>query len=182
MAAQKSPSRSPSWKASGWTARAIVVACCLGETLSKPMLDAVAVVSTDPLPESCAKQILRDERFHASFGWEAAAVLVPELDDTEKDALQSQLATSFAGFERTTCGGVTIDDLAEHEEVIERGEPNLGTLSHRQFAAIFFATLEDEIFPKLESLGLDPMRAWAERLRHPRDRSPDASAETRGSS
>lgn len=149
----------------GWTARAIVVACCLGETLSKPMLDAVAVVSTDAMPEACAHQILRDERFHASFGWEAASVLVPELDEAQHTALQAQLARSLAGFERTTCGGVTVDDLADREVLIEKGEPNLGTLSKDEFAAIFFATLEDEIFPELEALELDPMRAWAERTR-----------------
>ena len=164
----------------GWTARAIVVACCLGETLSKPMLDAVAVVSSDALPAACAQQILLDERFHASFGWEAASVLVADLDGAQMDALQSQLARSLAGFERSTCGGITVADLADHEVVIEKGEPNLGTLSREEFAAIFFATLEEEIFPKLEALGLDPMRAWADRVDHPRTSAPDASAESRG--
>lgn len=162
----------------GWTARAIVVACCLGETLSKPMLDAVAVVSTDALPHACAQQILRDERFHASFGWEAASVLVPDLDDVQRHALNTELAQSFAGFERTTCGGVTVEDLAEREIVIEQGPANLGTLTKEEFAAIFFATLEDEIFPKLETLGLEPMRAWEQRLNYERGR--DVSAESRG--
>ena len=162
----------------GWAARAIVTACCLGETLSKPMLDAVAVVSTDALPRDCANQILLDERFHASFGWEAARVLVADLDDAELATLQTQLAKSFAGFERTTCGGVTVEDLAEREIVIEPGDPNLGTLSYEQFAVIFFSTLEHEIFPKLRELGLDPDAAWVERMRYPRGPRSDVAAES----
>ncbi|MCA8922196.1 MAG: hypothetical protein KDD82_10335, partial [Planctomycetes bacterium] len=34
-----------------WAARAILVACCLGETLSRPMLDAIATRASDPVAE-----------------------------------------------------------------------------------------------------------------------------------
>ena len=168
----------------GWASRAILTACCLGETLSKPMLDALTVVSTDPVARVCAEQILLDERFHASFGWEALGVLINDLDSTEHAALQHELAASFAGFERTTCGGVTVEQLADSEmEIGPSDEPNLGTLSSEQFAMIFFATLEQEIFGRLDALGLDAQRAWQDRLRFaaPKGR-PDAAAETRAPS
>ncbi|HET6584688.1 MAG TPA: hypothetical protein VFG69_14620, partial [Nannocystaceae bacterium] len=48
-----------------WAAEAIAVACCLGETMSRPMLEAIAVVATEPVAEACARQILRDEHLHA---------------------------------------------------------------------------------------------------------------------
>lgn len=166
----------------GWAARAILTACALGETLSEPMLEAIVLVATDPLPRACAEQILKDERFHGRFGFEALAVLVPTLDDTERDALQTQLSRALAGFERTTCGKVRVEDLAGRELEITAPEPgappNLGTLTEEEFAAIFYATLEARIFPALEPLGLDPMRAWAERGRFPAARR-EASAEAR---
>jgi hypothetical protein len=171
----------------GWATRAILTACALGETLSEPMLEALVVVSTDPLPRACSEQILKDERFHGRFGFEALAVLVPTLDEAEKSALQEQLGRALAGFERTTCGKTRVEDLVGHEVEIApstdpEGHPNLGTLSEREFAAIFYATLEQRIFPELEAVGLDPMRAWAERGRFPAPASkqrPEASAETR---
>jgi len=166
-----------------WASRAILTACCLGETLSKPMLEAVATVATDPLPRVAAEQILRDEQFHARFGWEALAVLVPLLDEKGRKNLQEQLAKSFAGFERTTCGKVRIEDLAGSEMAIVPGEdadePNLGTLTERQFAMIFYATLEHEIFGALKQLGLDPEAAWVRRAAYPaKGREP--AAESRG--
>lgn len=172
----------------GWAARAILTACALGETLSEPMLEALAVVSTDPLPRACSEQILKDERFHGRFGFEALAVLIPTLDDEEKRALQVQLSRALAGFERTTCGKTRVEDLANSEvEIVAAVDPdatpNLGTLSEREFAAIFYATLEQRIFPELEALGLDPLRAWAERGSFPAPKQrPEASAETRAAS
>jgi hypothetical protein len=172
-------------KLRAWAARAILTACALGETLSEPMLEALVVVSTDPLPRACAEQILKDERFHGRFGFEALAVLIPTLDERDHAALQEQLARSLAGFERTTCGKVRVEDLVGHEVEIAASEdpdaaPNLGTLGEREFAAIFYATLEQRIFPELTTLGLDPMRAWAERGRFPAPaKAREASAETR---
>lgn len=167
-----------------WASRAILTACCLGETLSKPMLEAVATVATDPLPRVAAEQILRDEQFHARFGWESLAVLLPELDEASRAGLQEHLAKAFAGFERTTCGKVRIEDLAGSEMEIAPGEdadePNLGTLTERQFAMIFYATLEHEIFPALRELGLDPEAAWARRVAYPAKKGRDPAAESRG--
>lgn len=150
-----------------WAAGAILTACCLGETLSKPMLEALAVVSTDPLAEAVSRQILRDEHLHASFGWQALAALWPRLDDEDRARLQAQLADDLAGFERSVCGGIGVEELAGSSIVIERGAPNLGVLTAHQYAMIFYACLESEIFPALRELGLDPDRAWRERARSP---------------
>lgn len=150
-------------QALAWAASAILTACCLGETLSRPMLDALVVVSTDPVAEAVSAQIRRDEHLHATFGWDALAHLLPRLSASSRAALQARLAADLAGFERSVCQGITIEQVAGRELVIERGEPNLGVLSDEQYAMIFFATLEAEIFPQLRELGLDPERAWAER-------------------
>jgi len=98
------------------------------------------VVSTDPLPRACSEQILKDERFHGRFGFEALAVLVPTLDEAEKGALQEQLGRALAGFERTTCGKTRVEDLVGHEVEIApstdpEGHPNLGTLTQGELWA-----------------------------------------------
>jgi hypothetical protein len=146
-----------------WAAEAIAVACCLGETLSRPMLEAIAVVATDPLAEACARQILRDEHLHATFGWEALGWLFPQLDAAARTSLHRRVASALAGFESTTACGIPLADVAGQEIAIERGAPNLGTLTDLQYAMIFYATLEHEIVPRFAALGLDAARAWAER-------------------
>jgi hypothetical protein len=146
-----------------WAARAILTACCLGETLSKPMLEALVVITTEPIAEAVSRQILRDEHLHATFGFETLELLWPRLGDDARASLQTGLAHDFAGFEKSVCGEITIADVAGSEVTIERGGPNLGVLSGHQYAMIFYSCLESEIFPRLRALGLDPERAWATR-------------------
>jgi hypothetical protein len=146
-----------------WAARAILTACCLGETLSKPMLEALVVITTEPIAEAVSRQILRDEHLHATFGFETLELLWPRLGDESRERLQIGLAHDFAGFEKSVCGEITIADVAGSEVTIARGEPNLGVLSGHQYAVIFYSCLETEIFPRLRALGLDPERAWATR-------------------
>ena len=147
-----------------WAAKALLSACCLGEALSRPMLDAILMVSTDSVSKAVTTQILRDEHLHATFGFEALAWLMERLTVSGKRELQEFLRTSLASFERSTACGISISDIAESSITIEPGtQPNLGTLTKHQYAMIFFATLENEIFPKLAELGLDPIAAWSTR-------------------
>jgi hypothetical protein len=146
-----------------WAARAILTACCLGETLSKPMLEALVVLTTEPIAEAVSRQILRDEHLHATFGFEALELFWPRLGDESRARLQTALAHDFAGFEKSVCGDITIADVAGHSITIERGEPNLGVLTGQQYAVIFYSCLETEIFPRLRALGLDPDSAWKSR-------------------
>jgi hypothetical protein len=147
-----------------WAADAILSACCFGETLSRPMLDAIAVVSTDPMAEAIAAQILRDEHLHAAFGWEALDWLLRELGEPGRTAVEAVLPRRYTEFERSTCCGIGIERVAGRELVIERTEAqNLGTLSDEQYAMIFFATIETEVIPALERLGLPAREAWAKR-------------------
>ena len=145
----------------GWAASAILTACCLGESLSKPMLDALVVVSTEPVAEAVSRQILRDEHLHAAFGFEALGLFWGRLDEATRASLQVQLGEDLRSFERSVCGSLRVGDLAGQEIVIERGEPNLGVLDERQYAMIFYACLEGDVFPRLREVGLDPMGAWA---------------------
>lgn len=149
-----------------WAASAILIACCIGETISRPMLEGVVLVTTDPVAEEVSRQILRDEHLHAAFGWDALALLLPALDEPGHARVQAAMTEALGGFEDTATGGHRIEQLAGRELVLTRGAPNLGTLTSEEYAIIFYATLDQEVLPALESLGLDARRAWAERPRY----------------
>lgn len=154
-----------------WAADAIVGACCIGETVSVPSLEALATVTTDPICEAVLRQILKDEHLHATFGFEALAVLWDMLGEASRGWLHDQLAIHFAAFELGVARGIALEDLVGRELVVEPGdpaEPNLGLMPQRHYALIYYATVEREIFPRLEAIGLDPRGAWAKRPGPPR--------------
>lgn len=146
-----------------WVAEAIAVACCIGETLSRPMLEAIAIVTTDPVAEACTRQILRDEHLHATFGWETLGELVPRLRDADREALQRCISRALAGFQTSTACGIEVAAVADSVLEVVRGAANLGTLDDLQYAMIFYGTLETEVLPGFDRVGLDGPRAWAER-------------------
>lgn len=154
------PAPSADGDVEGWAAEAILIACCVGETLSAPMLEAIAIVATDPVAEGVARQILRDEHLHATFGWESLAFLLQRGGEPLRDRLQARLGNVLHEVERTTCGELRAHDVANSELEIVRGEVNLGTLSERQYAQIFYATLEHDILPRFDGLGFDAFGAW----------------------
>ena len=149
-----------------WAAEAILTSCCIGETLSRPLFEAAATVCTDPTCEAVLRQILRDEHLHATFGWEALDTLCRRLGPGSRDWLQQQLARRLAGFERSSASGFSLLEIANSTVEIQPGDPaspNLALLTRRQYATIFYATLESEILPRFEALGFDAERAWRER-------------------
>ena len=155
--------RMPVWQ---WAAEAIFVSCCIGETLSRPMLEAIAVVATDPLADAVARQILRDEHLHASFGWETLGWLVARLDDDARAGLTDRMTRSFAAVEKSTTCGIPIEDVAGKAlDIGPSDTPNLGVLTDEQYAMIFYATMETEVLPQLEDLGLAARAAWQARPR-----------------
>ncbi|HJL19014.1 MAG TPA: hypothetical protein RMH99_25350 [Sandaracinaceae bacterium LLY-WYZ-13_1] len=153
-----------------WVADALMTSCCLGETLSRPLFEALATVITEPVPEAVVRQILRDEHLHAAFGWEALGWTLARLDDGARDEIQRRLARRLAGFERSCAvGGLALEDLVGRELVVAPpgpdAPPNLGQLDPETYAMVFYATLEREILPRFDALGLDAMRAWRARPR-----------------
>lgn len=151
-----------------WAADAILTSCCIGETLSLPLFEAVATVNTDRVCGQVIEQILRDEHLHAAFGWEALATLVEPLGDADRAWLQAQLSVRLASYERGATRGTSLEQLAGSSLTIEPGdpaEPNLAILSPEQYAMIFYATVERDILPGFERLGFDAKSAWANRPR-----------------
>jgi hypothetical protein len=151
-----------------WAADAILCSCCIGETLSRPLFESVATVCTDETCEAVIRQILRDEHLHATFGWEALAEILPRLSPESRAWLEAQLARRLGGFEKGAVHDVTLEELAGHELVLEPGDPahpNLAMIDRRDYAMIFYATIETEILPRFAELGFDARAAWANRPR-----------------
>lgn len=149
-----------------WAAGAILCSCCIGETLSRPLFEAAATVCTDPIASSVLRQILRDEHLHATFGWEALGWLYTALDAPARVSLEGELAWRLGQFERSCAAGVRLEDIAGTELSIEPGDPsrpNLAMLTPKQYATIFYATMEAEILPRFSAIGLDAAAAWQAR-------------------
>jgi hypothetical protein len=149
-----------------WAADAILCSCCIGETLSRPLFESAATVCTDPVCESVLRQILRDEHLHASFGWEALEDLHGRLDDEGRAWLEGRLSKRLAGFEKSCAEGISLEHLAGTDVIIAPGDPaspNLAMLTRHQYAMIFYSTLETEILPRFEALGMNARTAWAKR-------------------
>jgi hypothetical protein len=147
------------------TTLTVLTACCFGETLSVPMLEAIEVVCTDEVAGRCAQLIAGDEGYHSTFGWEALGWLWPRLCEEDQALIRARLPRLMAHFEHVSAANPKIlEQLAGGGVEIERGETNLGTLTHLQYAAIFYHTMEHEILPGLDALGMDGMGAWARRF------------------
>lgn len=148
-----------------WASRAVLIACCLGESLSKPMLEVIALQSTEPVIEAATLQILKDEELHSVFGWESLGYLITELNEAALEELHRTLPQALAGLELTTTHGITVAQCVGQPLTVSRSKdkPNLGTLDARQSATVFYSTLDSMIFPELSKLGFDPLKAWRQR-------------------
>jgi hypothetical protein len=128
--------------------RNVLSICCLSETV------AVALIGAERLemPEGPLRDLLTtiwsDEIGHARFGWRLVAKMSRALDEEAKRRLSQYLAVAF-------------DHLIDHElahlpvtaEVRENGEA-YGLCNGQDARALFFATLNEVIAPRLTALGL----------------------------
>lgn len=150
-----------------WAADVVLCTCCIGETVSVPLYESLAMVTTDPVARGVVEQIRRDELLHSRFGWDALAWILPRLKTDERSWLEARLAWRLGGFERSSSAGQNLADLVGQEVVVRPpaadAPPNLGHQEARVYATVFYATLEHEILPRFEALGFDAMAAWKAR-------------------
>ncbi len=147
-----------------WAIDVVLTSCCIGETLSIPMYEALVVRTTDPVAEATIRQIRRDEYLHSTFGWETLEWLLGLSPNGVDADTQRVLSRRLGQFERGCYAGVALSEVVDFEHVIEPStEPNLGTLSAKDFAVIFYATIESEVLPRFDALGFRGMDAWKSR-------------------
>ena len=129
-----------------------VVAVCLAESESTVMLVALMGATKNEEMKKILREFARDEVTHAQFGW---AVLASQKERTDLSFLSRwipwMLKTTAGDSFKRAAPGVEDDRVAEH-----------GVLPYSMRRRVFIDTLNDIIFPGLETLAIDttPSRAW----------------------
>lgn len=134
--------------------------------LSIPVQEAIEAVTFDTAISELAAVQAKSLAELLDFGRAALEWMVRKLTDQESRQIKSQLPALLAAYEELCHGSPTrLDALAGQEIVLETQAGNLGTLSSDQLAASFYHTLNYSIFPTLDELGWDGMKAWQDHHR-----------------
>jgi hypothetical protein len=133
---------------------------CIGESSSVAQLQASAASDMDPCVTAVIDTLLRDEILHDRFGWALASLVLPRLDDDERTGLGADLAIAFAFYEHHHAGRLRCDGAASLPPPAP-DVPNLGVLPEITQARAFYERIEQEILPRLDTLGLPAYEAWA---------------------
>lgn len=145
-------------------------------TLSVPIYDAVAAVSSDPAVTDLCMAAVDSLRELHSFGELLLRWCREDLPARTTAHGQQRIPHLLANYEQLCEGSPAIlDELAGHEITVETRPGNLGTLRPTHLAAIFYDSLHQSIFPLFESLGWSGLDAWQQHYRHvPEDRNAPA--------
>jgi hypothetical protein len=139
--------------------RNVLSVSCMSETVAVSLIGAERLTMPEGDLRALLTRIWADEIGHARFGWLLVAELLPALGAETRARLNAYLAVAFAHLER--------HELA-HIPVGVRPPPEgaaLGLCSGADARALFYATVEDVIVPRLEAFGLAASQAWNERRR-----------------
>jgi hypothetical protein len=113
--------------------------------------------ATEPLTRAALEAILADEARHQQLGWDALAAIGPS------EELAREAARALASSERQ----IAVPSL----RLLEAGAPfdpawaALGVIEPARRVEAFYAAVEQVVVPRLDRLGVDGGRAWADRYR-----------------
>src|SRR5581483_1181499 len=132
----------------------MVATCCLMETLNAPFLALSLSVADDSAMRTAFRELLKDEVKHAKLGW---AYLLWARQQGEGAPLADQLPKMFVDVSMPSFFSASLEPDPRETELAHFGE-----LSMAQRRQLFFDTVNDVIFPGLESNGIPtgPARAW----------------------
>ncbi len=135
-------------------------------TLSIPIFDALGTIVTDDAISDVCLTIAANLEDDSEYGWALLQWLNSRLNDSQHTRVRQVLPEIMAVFERRCFGNPqTLETLAGSEIIVEQQEQNLGTLTNTQHAAIFYHTMTETIFPKLQDLGIDAPSLWRQHYR-----------------
>ena len=141
----------------------LLVEVAMGETVSCALFRTGRDATTEPLIRAALSSILRDEARHARSGWEALSALRGDLAPGELDELQRE-ATAQLGLMEQSMALPSLRRL-EANEPFDAKLVELGVLGPERRVEAFYAAIEGSVQPRLDRLGLDGQRAWADRYR-----------------
>jgi hypothetical protein len=135
----------------------VIAAFCIGETISGRMFRRALRAATVPLAREVVAAIVVDETFHAELGWELAALLMRDLQASEREEIVSRLPKLFSHYARLCCASPGRAWAMREPEA--EGAPNFGTLTQAGYARAFFEGMEEDVVPGLCAIGLVEARA-----------------------
>jgi hypothetical protein len=140
----------------------LMIEGAIGETLSTALFKVSVDCSEEPRSKASFMQILKDELRHARASWSALKELLVTATDEERSRLQKDLAAAFGSLEQQNALPV-LQRLARGEKTTD-ALVALGVIQLEERVAVFYRTIENTIFSKLERLGFDPKVAWTHRF------------------
>lgn len=129
----------------------------IGETISMAMFRESRRATTEPLSRAAIELILADEARHHQLGWDALAALGPS------ETMQREATNALASSEQQIA--------APALRFLERGDhfdpvwAALGVIDPERRVEAFYAAVEQLVIPRLDRIGLDGARAFADRYR-----------------
>jgi hypothetical protein len=137
--------------------RNVLSVSCLSETVAVSLIGA----ERNEMPEGELRDLLTriwaDEVGHARFGWTLVPRLLPRVGAAERQRLDAYLAVAFAHLERHELAHISPSASPPPEGAA------LGLCSGSDSRALFYATVDEVIVPRLESFGLAASSAWTSR-------------------
>lgn len=135
----------------------LVVGCCIGETVSRALIQARLKVKTEPTLKALIARTLKDENVHVAFGWAAAKRAVSGLAADDRAALvpwcEQALRGAFIGpSTRALSRGGRRVERRQRSLVAEAG---LGSCSPEEEDRAVAQCIDGFIVPGLKKLGLE---------------------------
>jgi hypothetical protein len=144
-------------------ARAISLAVgevAIGETISLTMFRESRRLATEPLSPAAIESITADEARHQQLGWDALAALAA-LGRSED--MQAEAVLALRAAEQHIA--VPALRFLEAGRTFDPAWAALGVILPERRVEAFYTGVEQLVVPRLDRLGLDGARAWAERYR-----------------
>ena len=143
----------------------LTVGCCIGETVSRALIQARLKVTHAPQLKALVARTLRDENVHVAFGWATAKRALAALTDEERDALIPWCASGLRG----AFHGPSTALLRGRGQAFERkqrarvAEAGLGSCTPEEEDRAVKQCIRGFILPGLSKLGIE-VEAEAEGL------------------
>jgi hypothetical protein len=138
--------------------RNVISISCLSETVAVSLIGAERLLMPEGDLRELLTRIWADEIGHARFGWLLVGELLHQVTDGERVRLGAYLSVAFAHLERHELSHLPVDARPPAEGAA------LGLCSGPDARALFYATVEEVIVPRLDHLGLVASEAWTSRF------------------
>jgi hypothetical protein len=111
------------------------------------------MLATEPIAAWALGEIVRDEAFHGSWGYEIAGLFVPKWPVDRKEKLTLRLLEECARLEKRL-GGPLPPEAEREPTPAEEQLAALGLPRPPVLLAVFYEAVENELLPRMKELGI----------------------------